>query len=95
MHWSDGYFGYFPSYLLGSIYDGMFLDAMKEELGDVDELLREGKIREITGWLNEKIHRYGSTRRPKEAVMAVCKKEISAGPLIRYFKEKYTQIYGL
>lgn len=22
MHWSDGSFGYFPSYLLGSIYDG-------------------------------------------------------------------------
>ena len=24
MHWSDGSFGYFPSYLLGSIYDGMY-----------------------------------------------------------------------
>lgn len=28
MHWSDGSFGYFPSYLLGSIYDGMYLDRL-------------------------------------------------------------------
>lgn len=95
MHWSDGSFGYFPSYLLGSIYDGMFLDAIRKELGDVDALLKDGKISEITKWLNEKIHWYGNTRKPKEVIRAVCGREISAEPLIRYFKEKYTEIYGL
>lgn len=93
MHWSGGDFGYFPSYLLGSIYDGMLLDTLREELGDVDELLKNGRIREITKWLNQKIHWYGSTRKPKEAIRSVCGKEISAEPLIRYFKEKYTEIY--
>lgn len=95
MHWSDGGFGYFPSYLLGSIYDGMLLDTLQEELGDVDELLKSGKIGEITAWLNRKIHRYGSTRKPKDAIMAVCGKEISAEPLIRYFKKKYTKLYQI
>lgn len=95
MHWSDGSFGYFPSYLLGSIYDGMFLDAMMAELGDVDELLRAGRIKDITKWLNEKIHQYGSTRLPKEVISAVCGKEVSSEPLMRYFTEKYTQIYNL
>lgn len=95
MHWSDGSFGYFPSYLLGSIYDGMLLDALREELGDVDTLLRNGKIKEITKWLNKKIHWYGSTRKPKEVIAAVCGKEVSAEPLIRYFKEKYSEIYNI
>lgn len=95
MHWSDGSFGYFPSYLLGSIYDGMFLDAIEAELGSIDTILAEGRIAEITKWLNEKIHRYGSTRTPKEVIEAVCGKEVSAKPLIRYFKEKYTQVYQL
>lgn len=95
MHWSDGSFGYFPSYLLGSIYDGMLLDAVREELGDVDRLLRDGKIREITAWLNKKIHWYGNTRKPKEVIAAVCGREVSAEPLIRYFKEKYMEIYHL
>ena len=95
MHWSDGSFGYFPSYLLGSIYDGMYLDAVQEELGSVDTLLAEGKIGEITKWLNEKIHQYGSTREPKEVIEKVCKKEVTAEPLVRYFKEKYTKVYAL
>ncbi len=95
MHWSDGSFGYFPSYLLGSIYDGMFLDALEAEMGSVDTILKEGRIKEITKWLNEKIHQYGSTRTPKEVIAQVCGKEISAEPLIRYFKKKYTEVYDL
>lgn len=94
-HWADGSFGYFPSYLLGSIYDGMYLDRIEAELGPVDTLLKEGRIGEITKWLNEKIHWYGSTRTPKEVIEKVCGGEVSAEPLIRYFKKKYTEVYGL
>ena len=60
-----------------------------------DALLAEGRISEITKWLNEKIHQYGSTRSPKEVIRYVCGKEVSAEPLIRYFKEKYTKVYNL
>ena len=95
MHWSDGSFGYFPSYLLGSIYDGMFLEKISEELGDIDTILKEGRIQEITKWLNENIHQYGSTRTPQEVIHEVCGKEVSAKPLIRYFKEKYEKLYEL
>ena len=28
--------------------DGMFLDALEEEMGNVDEILKEGRIKEIT-----------------------------------------------
>lgn len=94
-HWSDGSFGYFPSYLLGTIYDGMFLAAMEAELGDVNVILREGRIKEITKWLNEKIHQYGSTRTPKEVIEAVCGKEVSAKPIVEFFKKKYEKIYNL
>ncbi|MCI9441786.1 MAG: carboxypeptidase M32 [Ruminococcus sp.] len=95
IHWSDGSFGYFPTYLLGSIYDGMYLEAIEQELGSVDEILAAGEIFKITKWLNENIHWYGSTRTPKEVIEAVCGKEVSAEPLLRYFKKKYTEIYSL
>ena len=52
VHWSDGSFGYFPSYLLGSIYDGMYLEKMEEELGSVDEIQADVRIGEITKSLN-------------------------------------------
>lgn len=94
-HWSGGSFGYFPSYLLGSIYDGMYLEAMEEKLGSVDDILREGRIGEITKWLGEQIHQYGNTRTPKEVIEAVCGREVSAKPLIHHFKKKYTELYQL
>ena len=94
-HWSGGSFGYFPSYLLGSIYDGMYLDTIQEQLGNLDDLLKEGRITEITKWLGEQIHQYGNTRTPKEVISAVCGKEVSAEPLIRHFKKKYAELYTL
>lgn len=94
-HWSGGMFGYFPTYLLGSIYDGMYVDTIEQELGVIDTILAEGRILEITKWLNEKIHRFGSTRTPKETLLAVCGKEVTAEPIIRYFKKKYTEVYRL
>ena len=95
MHWSDGSFGYFPSYLLGSIYDGMFLEAIEKDLGSIDDILVAGDIKKITKWLNENIHQYGSTRTSAEVLKAVCGKELTAQPLIDYFKKKYTEIYSL
>lgn len=95
MHWSAGDFGYFPSYLLGSIYDGMFLNALEEELGSVDKLLANGEILSITRWLKENIHQYGSLRLPKEVIASVCHKELSAKPLLDYFRKKYTEVYHL
>ena len=89
VHWSSGSFGYFPSYLLGNIYDGMLREQVEKELGSIDTILKEGRILEITKWLNEKIHKFGSTRLPKDTIMEVCGREVSAQPLIKYFKEKY------
>ena len=91
MHWADGSFGYFPSYLLGSIFDGMLLELVNEKLGNVDNLLKEGKIKEITKFLNENIHQYGGTYNINEVAKRVCGKELTVEPLIKYFKEKYEE----
>ncbi|MBP5152781.1 MAG: carboxypeptidase M32 [Lachnospiraceae bacterium] len=95
MHWSDGSFGYFPTYLLGTIYDGMYIEAVEKDLGPIDTILAEGRIKDITKWLNEKIHKYGSTRKPREVIQAVCGREVSAEPILKYFTDKYTEIYNL
>ncbi len=93
MHWSDGSFGYFPSYLLGSMYDGMFLEALEKEKGSVETILEQGKISEITKWLNENIHQYGSLYTSKEVLQRVCGRELSSQPLLDYFNGKYAALY--
>lgn len=94
-HWSGGSFGYFPSYLLGSVYDGMLYEKIEEELGSIDEILSNGNINDITKWLNENIHKNATTIVPKELIEELCGKKISAKPLINYFKKKYSKIYNL
>ena len=89
MHWSDASFGYFPDYLLGSIFDGMLLEKINSELGDVDTILKEGKIKEITRFLNENIHKYAGSYNIFETCKRVCGKDMEVGPLIKYFKNKY------
>ncbi|MFR3321168.1 MAG: hypothetical protein ACLTSZ_08465 [Lachnospiraceae bacterium] len=62
-------------------------------LGSIDELLAAGRILGITHWLNEKIHRYGWAAPAKDVLREVCHKELSAQPLLTYFREKYTKLY--
>ena len=89
MHWSDASFGYFPDYLLGSIFDGMLLERINEDLGDVDTILKEGRIKEITDYLNKNIHRYAGAYNIFDTCKRVCKKEMNIKPLVNYFKNKY------
>ena len=89
LHWADGLFGYFPSYLLGSIFDGMLIETIDEKVGNINTLLREGKIQEITKFLNENIHKYGGSYNIFEVCERVCKKEMNVDALANYFEEKY------
>lgn len=87
-HWSAGDFGYFPTYLLGTIYDGMFLKEIGKELGNIDTILEEGKISEITKWFNEKVHRFGGIRTPKEMIDNVFGREVTADDILDHFENK-------
>ena len=89
MHWSEGAFGYFPSYLIGNIYDGMYINAIEKDLGSIDEILTSGNIKDITKYLNENIHIHGSSYNGKEVIKRLTNSEISVKPLINYFKNKY------
>lgn len=94
VHWSMGDIGYFPSYALGNAFAAQIYHTMKKEL-PVDELLRQGKISEITAYLREHIHQYGASREPRELLKALTGEEFNADYYIDYLKEKFTQVYGL
>ena len=89
MHWSDGNFGYFPTYLLGSIFDGMLLKNINSKLGNVDELLKSGNIKKITKYLNENIHTFGGTYNINEVSNRLFNSDLDVKPLVEYFKNKY------
>lgn len=92
VHWSEGDFGYFPSYLLGTIYDGMFVEAIERDLGNLDELLRTGRIKEITNYLIENIYKNGGAYTSTEIIKKMCNSEITVNPIANYFEKKYSKV---
>ena len=95
MHWYSGYVCYFQSYVLGNCYDGHFLCAMKKDIPDLFDRVREGDFSQILNWNVSKIHRFGSTKTPRELLWDATGEELSAGRYLQYLKEKYTGIYRL
>ena len=67
----------------------MFLEALERDLGDVDTILKEGRIKDITAWLRENIYQHGGLYTSLETIERVCKKPLSAQPLLNYFRKKY------
>ncbi len=67
MHWPYAYFGYFPTYALGSAMAAQFFAAIEREL-DPDELIRTGRYTDIMAWLRDHVHRYAN-RYPAEEVL--------------------------
>ena len=89
IHWAEGAFGYFPSYLVGNIYDGMFIDAIEKELGSIDGLLKSGQINKITNFLINNIYKNGGAYNSYDVIKNVCDKELSVEPIINYYEKKY------
>lgn len=92
VHWSGGMVGYFPTYALGSAYSAQIYYAMKKEL-DIDEIIRHNEIEKINAWLGEKIHKYGSSKTPKELIKEVTGEDFDAKYYVKFLKEKYSKLY--
>ncbi len=95
VHWSDGSFGYFPSYALGNIYGLQFLNVMIEDIPKVYSEIEKGELTEIKAWLKANIHRYGQVYKPMDLLKKVTGEELNSKYFIEYLREKYSNIYNL
>lgn len=85
IHWSNGSFGYFPTYTLGNVVAGT-LWASAPWLYDS---VAEADFHRIKTYLGEKIHRLGSIYPPKELLRRSFGKEYYPRDLVRYLEQKY------
>ncbi len=95
IHWSDGSFGYFPTYTLGNLYSAQILRAAKDHFGNDYFAQSENykNMRPLREWLKEKIHRHGSTLDSKELITRVTGRKISSEDFRIYLEEKFSEIY--
>ena len=94
IHWSQGSFGYFPSYALGSAFGAQLYYHMKKEM-DFEGLLERGEIGVIREYLRENVHRFGKLKTSREILKDTTGEDFNPKYYIQYLKEKYSRLYDL
>ncbi len=95
IHWSQGAFGYFPDYLLGSILAAQLWARMQEEIPEVEAQIGRGEFGPILHWLSEKVMRHGRKFTLPELAQRATGGPLSSGPYVAYLRGRYGEIYGV
>ena len=93
-HWASGSYGYFPSYAMGNIYGGMFLQKLKRDVPNWKKGIRKGDFAPVKAWLVENVHSKGHLYDPADLVKQITGRSLTVKPFISYLDEKFGRIYG-
>ena len=100
VHWSSALFGYFPTYLLGSIYAASLYDRANVELGGQQKFSAEiaaGNFQPLLGWLRDKVHSKGALLDPldliNEATGRPKDSPIDIDPYVQHLTRKVEELY--
>jgi carboxypeptidase Taq len=87
-HWSTGLFGYFPTYLLGSVLSVQIWEKAREAIPEVEEQIERGDFAALHGWLRENLYVHGSKFTPADTIERVVGGPIDPEPYLRYLRDK-------
>ena len=93
VHWSDGAFGYFPSYCIGNMMAAQLWYHMLTLRPQIEEDFARGDFSWVLGWLRKHIHAQGKRQDTLALVQRATGQPLSPMHLIRYLKERYGPLY--
>ena len=88
VHWSEGSFGYFPSYLLGHLISAQISSKMEKEIGLIENLVENKEYEKIILWLKNNIHKHGRSLNSIELVRNVTGEELSSKFFVDHLRSK-------
>ena len=95
VHWSEGLFGYFPSYLLGHLISAQLSEAMEVEIGAPEEYLSRDTVTPLLDWLRVKVHPVGRSLNAEGLVENVSGEPLRSEPFLRYLGAKINALTNL
>jgi carboxypeptidase Taq len=88
-HWASGSFGYFPSYLLGTMIACQLHEKATDVFPDLNSRIRNGNLVEIKNWLKENVHIYGKGKSVDEILTATTGKPLESRPFLTFLKKRF------
>ena len=89
IHWTDGGFGYFPSYTLGAMYAAQLFQAARNALPGLDEAIAQGDFSALFDWLRQNIWQHGSRFSTAQLIEQATGEALNS----RYFRQHLTTRY--
>lgn len=89
IHWTDGSFGYFPSYTLGAMYAAQLFAAARKALPGLDEAIAAGNFSALFDWLRQNIWQHGSRFSTSQLIQRATGEDLNSD----YFRQHLTQRY--
>lgn len=82
IHWTDGGFGYFPSYTLGAMYAAQLFSAANRALPNLNQSIAQGEFGALFDWLRQNIWQHGSRFTTEQLITQATGEPLSS----RYFR---------
>jgi carboxypeptidase Taq len=95
IHWSLGYFGYFPTYALGNLCAAQFFNQAEKDIPELWTHIEQGENHILLSWLRENIHSRGKSLRANDLVKEVTGSALDEDIFIGYLKKKFGALYGI
>lgn len=89
IHWTDGAFGYFPTYTLGAMYAAQLFQTAREAIPGLDQSIAAGDLRALFNWLKNNIWQHGSRYSTAELMSKATGEPLNP----RYFREHLERRY--
>lgn len=88
IHWTDGSFGYFPSYTMGALLAAQLMRSMRQSL-PVDDLIEAGDFAPIRGWLADRVWSKASLLSTSELIKSATGSELSDLAFKEHIRSRY------
>ncbi|MEQ1772986.1 MAG: carboxypeptidase M32 [Burkholderiales bacterium] len=91
VHWSDGSFGYFPSYTLGAMYAAQWFAAMRRGAPDLDARIAAGDFALVFDWLRTNVWSQASRWETPELVVRASGEALNPAHFRAHLEQRYLQ----
>ncbi|MCG7500006.1 carboxypeptidase M32 [Vibrio sp. Of7-15] len=88
IHWTDGSFGYFPSYTLGAMYAAQFMASASKEM-NVANQIQSRNLPPIFNWLDKHVWKKASTLSTEELVTQATGETLNADHFKKHLTDRY------
>jgi carboxypeptidase Taq len=89
IHWTDGSFGYFPSYTLGAMYAAQYFATIRTQVPDLDARVARGDLAPIFDWLHGNIWSQASLHETSELVQRATGESLNPAHFRSHLERRY------